>query len=150
LKSQVGNGPRHFANVVMRPRTQPIVPHGLLQQALSSTMECAELADLAYAHGRVMGYCHASKTRPLTGTSCIDACTDRCRRFRRGSRSQVGIVHQRDFHMNINAVEQRTRNARSVALDLLRGADTGVLWIRGKSTRTPVQIAAQHYQFQLY
>src|SRR5262249_6820545 len=99
------NGPCHFANPVMRPRTQPIVPHSLLQQALSSTIESAELADLAHAHGGIMRQCRASKTRPLTGASRIDAGADRCRRLRYRSRSQVGIVYGWDIHMNIDAVE---------------------------------------------
>src|SRR5215468_12040305 len=103
--SQVCNGPRHFANAVVRPRTQPIVPHGLLQQALASAIESAELADLAHAHGGIMRHRRAGKTRPLTGASGIDAGANRCRRLRRRGRSQVGIMYGWDIHMNINAVE---------------------------------------------
>src|SRR5689334_6148225 len=71
--SQVCNSPRHFANPIVRPRTQPIVPHSLLQQALSSAIESAELADLAHAHGGVMRQCRAGKTCPLTGSGRVDA-----------------------------------------------------------------------------
>src|SRR6266446_1669088 len=80
--SQIRNGPRHFANTVMGPRAQPVVPHGLLQQTLPGAIEGTEPADLAHAHGRVMWHRHAGKARPLAGASHIHTRADRRRRLR--------------------------------------------------------------------
>ena len=61
--SQIRSGARHFANTVTGPRAQPIVPHGLLQQTLPGAIKGTEPADLAHAHGRVMGHRRAGKAR---------------------------------------------------------------------------------------
>ena len=50
---KVGNGRRHFANAVVRPRTEAETMHGLLQQAFARIIELAVLTNMvALAHRR--------------------------------------------------------------------------------------------------
>ena len=44
--SQVRNRPRHFANAIMGAGTQPIVPHGLLEQAPNADHRRSQLVRL--------------------------------------------------------------------------------------------------------
>jgi hypothetical protein len=60
-----------------------------------------------------------------------------------------GVWHRWHVDVNVDAIEERARHPGIVALQLLRRAQTGALWIAPPTTWAPVQLAAQHFPSRL-
>lgn len=81
---------------------------------------------------------NVSETFGLYVTRFDDALTDGFTRFAARRRGQFFNGHRHHFHLNVNAVEQRTRDFVEVTVDLSWRADTFVVGMIIVATGTRV------------
>src|SRR6267378_821551 len=72
---------------------------------------------IACAHLRVAEKSHPGKTLKLKLARMVDALANRSGRFARDPIGQVLVLHCGHFDMDVDSIEQRTRDSRAVALN---------------------------------
>ena len=77
---------------------------------------------IARAHLRVAEERHPREARELRLARTIDALANRDRRLPRDAIGQVLVLHRGHLDVDVDAIEQRARDARAIALNRDRRA----------------------------
>jgi len=138
LGGEVGDGTGDLEDAVVGASAETLLLHGTLEQALGVGGEFAKSPDLLGVHLRVgedglrrgagSGFGPGRVAAGREGEAGMlqraggqDAGTDLGRPLGGGASAQLFILHGRDFDVDVDAVEQRARDFRDVALDHGRG-----------------------------
>ncbi len=105
---KVGNGPGNLQDPVIGPRGQTQLVDGGFQQGVGGLIRPAVLFDMAAAHLGIAINFGAGKPFGLALTGRVDPLSDPGGRLGRMAALQVFVGNRRDFHMNVDPINQRT------------------------------------------
>src|SRR2546423_903254 len=141
---EVGDRPRDFQNAMVSARRKSEPLRRRLQKAarfpanLSVRVEPAS-ADESVARHRW----HFCEAVPLEISGVLHTPTNRARLISRAFSAQLAQCNRADVHMHIDAVGERTRDARAVPIDVRRRTIAGTGRIAGAPTRAWIRGANQ-------
>jgi len=144
---QVGDGAADLEDAVVGTGGEPQPGDGVTEEPLDRLRERAVPTEIARGHVGV-----GVETRPLpealalADSGQLHPLPDRDARLRRVGSDEVTVIYRRDLEVDVDAVEQRTRDAGPVALDVDVGAAAGVDGVAevpaGTSPRCPFAMPA--------
>jgi hypothetical protein len=115
---EIGQRAGHFQDAVMRPGAEVLPRHRLLEIPRAFAVEFAMFANETWAHPAVgVNPFFLGKALALDGASFFHPQSDQFRRFRQFRRRKRLVFHRRDFHVQIDPVQQRTADALAVFLN---------------------------------
>src|SRR6266705_1687617 len=118
LTVQVRDGPGDLQDAVMRPRRKPEAGDGVFQQLFAFGRNDAVLSNHLRHHLRVcVSLLLAVEPLELSVARGDHALPYRSGILRRGGCPQFFVLHGGNFNVNINAIQQRSRDFRNVTLD---------------------------------
>src|ERR1700691_5857010 len=132
---EVGDRSRYLQDSRVGPRAQREAVDRELEQALARRLDLAMLAQLARAHLRVAEKRRLAEALDLQAARAVDPRADRRRALALVAIGQLLVAHRRHLDMDIDSIEQRSRNPRAVALDNHRRAGAFVLRVGIKAAR---------------
>src|SRR6266852_8418406 len=132
---QVRYSPGHFQNARIGAGAQTEPVDCELEQPLACRFDLAVCAQFARAHLRIAKERRSVKTRELKSARTIDTFADRRRRFSRAAIGELAVFHRRYLDMNIDTIQQWSRDARAIALDRQRRARALMLRVGVKAAR---------------
>ena len=117
-RRQIGDGSRYFEDAIIGPRRQGELLHRLLKQVAQGGINRAVCADLRVRHAGVGERAGAFEAGELMIARGLHAGADRGGGFAGFFIAEFGDGQGRGFDVQVDAVEQRTADARPVTLDL--------------------------------
>ncbi|OQA25721.1 MAG: hypothetical protein BWY59_01664 [Verrucomicrobia bacterium ADurb.Bin345] len=142
---QVGNCARHLKNAIVRARAEIQVRDRHLEHLLRIVVQPAMLVHILRAHRGVA--VHAARTLEpgLLHLPRLDhARADRRGRLPSLHGRKVLVAHRRHLDMNVNPVQQRTRNLVAISLNLNRRATALAFRIAVMAARARVHRRHEH------
>src|SRR5208282_2134790 len=121
---QIRDGAGYLQDTVVGAGAQALLGHGAFKQALTVGRKFAVGANVAGVHlgVAVEFFPRRGEALGLLLAGAQHAGPDRGRVFRHGGRSHLFVVHRRDVDVDVDAVHERPRDFRNVALDHGRSA----------------------------
>lgn len=120
---EVGHGAGNFQDAVVGAGTEVELGHGDADQVLGVVAELAMALDLARAHARVAIHFRVGmETGALGFAGALDAFANGGRRFFGARAGDVAVFDGGHFDVEVDAIEERTRNALAITVDLRRTA----------------------------
>jgi hypothetical protein len=133
--AEIGDAARHLQNPIVRARRKPHPPHSHFERPLPRIVERADFADRARRHPRIV------ESPPLLHCPRrFHPRPDLRRRFRGALPAQFLERHRGHFHVNIDAVQERSADLPEILLDLPRRAPAFARGVSVKPALAPVQI----------
>src|SRR5229473_4524584 len=132
---QVRYSPGYLQNARISAGAQTEPVDRELEQPLARRFDLAVCAQFARAHLRIAKKRRSVKTRELKSARTIDAFADHRRRFSRAAIRELAIFHRRHLNMNIDTIQQWSRDARAIALDRQRRARALMLRVGVEAAR---------------
>lgn len=115
---QIGDRPSDLQDAVISARRQRKLLHGLLQKVSQRGINRTIRADLRVGHAGVGGCAGTLEPVELAAARSLHAGADIGGRFPMFFIAELGDGKRRRFDVQVDTVEQRTADARSVALNL--------------------------------
>jgi len=124
---QVGDGPRHLedAGVGADGESEAVGDH--LEPLLALLVDGAEAADVPRLHLGIGVQAEGAQAAELEFAGAVDAVADRPACFSVARIGELLVADAGDLDVQVDAVEQRSGEARALALDHRRGAGAVVL-----------------------
>src|SRR5215213_11327561 len=137
---KVCNGPAHFENAIVSSRGESEPMHRILEHLFAVGIDLAVRTDHARRHGRVRKDFLARKATMLSLACLNHALPNRSRaiRLRSSLAPQLTKLHGGDVNVDVDAVQQWSRDATNVSLDLSYRAATLAHRVIEKTTRTRI------------
>src|SRR3989475_8029709 len=143
--AQVRDRPRDLENAVIRPRRAREPGDRGTEQRGGALRPAAERPDVARRHVRVrIDPGPAGESLPLHHPRAIHPLPHRLARLAPALVRERAILHRWDLQVDVDAVEQRTRDAGEIALDPDRPAYAIVLGIAEVAAGTGIHRRGQH------
>jgi hypothetical protein len=141
---EVGDGPADFEDPAVGAGAQAEFVDGGFEQSFGVFIHGAIALDISGAHLRVGVNGSFLKALELDVTRVIDALANRFRGFAGVATGEVLVANRRHFDLNVDAIEERSGDARAIALDLQRRADAFFLRIGKEAARARVHSRDEH------
>src|SRR6266542_219003 len=135
-----------FKNSIISAGRQSQSCHGSLEHLLAVRIDAAMAANHARRHRGVRKYLFAGKALTLAMPGA-DYSIPNCRRvfrLRRSISRELSKLYGRNIDVNIDAVQQRTRDPADITLNQQRCTTALSSWVIPKSTRTGIHRRRQH------
>src|SRR2546430_2350707 len=143
--AQVRDRPRDLENPVVRPRREREPGDRGTEQRVGALRHAAERPDVACRHVRVrIDPGPAGESLPLHHTRAIHPLPHRRARLAPALIRERAVLHRRHLEVDVDPVEQRTRDAGEIALDAERPADAIVLGIAEVAAGTGIHGRGEH------
>ena len=136
---EIGNRPRNFQDTVVRTGAKTQLRDGNPQQFLRSVLNFAKLAEVAGFHIGIAEDFRLRKPPLLAATRFLYPFADACRGFTGEVACQIFVLDGGNFDLQINPIQQGSRNPGDVILDLLRRTSTVAAWVAKIATGTSIQ-----------
>jgi len=130
LSFQIGDRPRHLQDPVVSPGRKTQFVHGQLDQVLAFFVQGAVYLDLPRPELGIAIDSVSLVALELNLACLADRFADRGRIFTWVIGGQLSVRNGRDLDMNVNPVQERTRDPGPVSLDLQRRAEACTAGIR--------------------
>ncbi len=136
---QIRNGASHFQNAIVGSGRKSQAGNGQAHEFLAGLVNGAKFANVARPHMGVAKDVLAILESPqLDLPGLHDALPDLSGGFSGWLAGKFFVRHGRHFHMNVNSIEQRPRNACTVTLNLRYGAGAFVVGVGKVAAGTSV------------
>src|SRR5579872_5943186 len=117
LAVQVGYGSRQLESSVKRPGRKVKRGHGLAEESLGVGLHFAEFAHVLGSHLGVAGSAGSAEPGDLDVAGRLDPGPDALRSLRLAGSGQLLVLDVRHLDVDVDAVEQRSRQTPLVAED---------------------------------
>ena len=143
---QIGNGARHAQHLIIGTRRKSEFFKCGFEHRRRGRGGGAEFSGERCVHFGVAGDSRTRKPCLLYFACTVYARFNRCRRFLFCRFGKVIEIHGRDFNVNVQSVQQRTRHARKIALRRARRAGAFARGVPVKATGTRIHCAHKHHR----
>ena len=141
---EVGQGAGDLEDAVMGAGGEIQGDHGLFEIGFAFGVELAVAADLPRGHGGVGARLGPAEAAFLTFPRLDDAFADAGGGFAGGAVGKFAVFDQRDFHMEVDAVQQGSGDSLEIVFDLPRGAPAFAFRITVVAARAGVECRDEH------
>jgi hypothetical protein len=141
---EVGDGAADFEDAAVGTGAQAQFVDGGFEQSFRVVIHRTIALDISGAHLGVGMDGSFLKAPELDVARLIDALANRLRGFPGVTAGEILVANRRHFDLNVDAIEERSGDARAIALDLERRADAFFLRIGKKAARARVHRRDEH------
>jgi len=139
LTRQIRDRARNFQHSRIAARREPERAHRPLQQARAAFVVTAVLAHLARAHLRIAVDRGSLQALALRRPRALNPRSHGRRPLSQWRRHELIVRQRRHLDVQVDAVQQRPGNPRTVLVNVVRRAAAGVQAVPPESTLTPLR-----------